>query len=738
MAVRDLTLPALGPRLSEFARRSGLAGFWPWWTAQLNALVPAKPRAALERRRMRPVLVFDGDHATLWRPGMEGERAVMLPATTVTLTGDAATVAGAGRAALASLANDGYGASAVMPKVVLSVPPRDVLRKTLALPAAVEPNLRQTLAYDLDRHTPFKAEELYFDAVVVGRNPEKKEIRVDLVSCRKAVVDAAMRHATAWGAAVSAAVPEPPATASASRLNLLPHEARSSLAVWKRWQFWLPLALVAAVALAAIAIPLWQKRDYAIALNALAADARTQANVSDALRTELETKVGDYNFALEKKYAFPSAFRVVDEMSRVLPDDTWLTQMEMKTIAKGKETQREILVRGETANAGRLVQLVEESPLFAQTAPRSPTTKIQPGPGEIFDLGAQLKPLAAPAQVALLANREGRGGFAAPAATPAVSDRVDRGTCRCCGGKDHGRATRLARPTPAPTDAASAPPPGTPAPADRRTCNIDRDAGAIDRNTRAVACCRAQARRAACGGPGGFRPEGCGAPGPRRTGPMDIGAGHHACDAARATAGDDSAISRPRVSRPRHPERRRQPGPPPKAPELRTRRRREPSNDTGDHLAPVAAPAARAGRRLAAAGRRRGAARAGRTDHPASPALRRRDRANLQPARAVPPRGSAGAGTARRPRRDEAEGMDGASFSRIRRRTWPVPNCPTWFGQPSRTTTGGSRPARVPPRTRKPASGRPSSPCSSSPPRRRWRRSSPRSTRRCLTSWSTT
>ena len=50
--------------------------------------------------------------------------------------------------------------------------------------------------------------------------------------------------------------------------------ARIGARVWKRWQFWLPLALVAAVALAAIAIPLWQKRDYAIALNALAADAR--------------------------------------------------------------------------------------------------------------------------------------------------------------------------------------------------------------------------------------------------------------------------------------------------------------------------------------------------------------------------------------------------------------------------------------------------------------------------------
>ncbi len=414
-----MTLPAIGPRLAEFARRSGVAGFWPWWTSQLNAIVPPGPRAALERRRMRPVLVFDGDHATLWRPGMDGKRVVMVAASDVSLAGDAASVAAAGRAAVASLAAGG-DAGTLPGKVVLSMPQREVLRKTLVLPAAVEPNLRQTLGYDLDRHTPFRADELYFDAIVVGRMPDRKEIRVDLVSCRKVVVDAALRHATAWGLTVAAAVPEPPAGAAHSRLNLLPHEARSMRALWKRWQFWLPLCLVALVALAAIAIPLWQKRDYAIALNAVAADAKAQAAVSERLRAELETKVADFNFALEKKYAFPSAFRVVDEISRVLPDDTWLTQFEMKSIAKGKETQREILVRGETANAGRLVQLFEESPLFAQTAPRSPTTKIQPGPGEIFDLGAQLKPLAAPAKVALL-TAEKPAESAATSASPSAA-----------------------------------------------------------------------------------------------------------------------------------------------------------------------------------------------------------------------------------------------------------------------------------------------------------------------------
>jgi hypothetical protein len=38
----------------------------------------------------------------------------------------------------------------------------------LRLPAAVEQDLKQALAYDLDRHTPFKPDELHFDAAVVA------------------------------------------------------------------------------------------------------------------------------------------------------------------------------------------------------------------------------------------------------------------------------------------------------------------------------------------------------------------------------------------------------------------------------------------------------------------------------------------------------------------------------------------------------------------------------------------
>jgi hypothetical protein len=169
----------------------------------------------------------------------------------------------------------------------------------------------------------------------------------------------------------------------------------------RSWQIWVPLGLLVAAALFATALPLWQKRGYAIALQQQAMQGRTAADASNALREQLERLTGEYNFALSKKYAFPSALQSVDDLSKLLPDDTWLTQLEVKNTAKGKDAKREIVVRGESANAGRLISLFEESNLFTDAAPRSPTTKIQPGPGEIFDVGAQLKPLPPPVPVQL-------------------------------------------------------------------------------------------------------------------------------------------------------------------------------------------------------------------------------------------------------------------------------------------------------------------------------------------------
>ena len=416
-ADRDLAMPAAGAMRRDLARRLGVAGFWRWWLRMLGSLVPSGPRTAIERRRMRPVLLFDGDAATLWQPTAEAGRLALAQVGRVALGGDAATVLSEGRSAIAAVARNG----AAPTKVVIALTPRAILRKSLTLPTAVEHDLRQAIGYDLDRHTPFKPEELYFDAQVVDRDPARAQIRIDLATARRPLVDAAVAHAHAWGAKVVAVTPAEPPALPASGLNLLPPELRNGARFAKRWQFWLPIALLVAVALVAVVLPVWQKREYAIALNEVAGKATLEAARSETLRTQLDRQIGDYNFALERKYAYPGTVRVLEDVTRLLPDDTWLTQLEIKSPTRGKEAQRELSLRGESINAGRLVTLLEDSHLFTQAAPRSPTTKIQPGPGEIFDVAAQLKPLPPPAAVALAMNdKAGAAPPASAAETPAV------------------------------------------------------------------------------------------------------------------------------------------------------------------------------------------------------------------------------------------------------------------------------------------------------------------------------
>jgi len=407
--------------LRNVAHRLELPALWSWWTGELGRALPAASRTAVQRRRTRPILAFASGVAVLWVPRVASGKLELVEQARIPLDGDPAAIAQAGHAAVAGLARKVYGGKLQATKLRVALPPSQVLRKTLVLPAAIEENLRQAIEWDLDRHTPFAADQLYFDAVVVGRDPQNTSIHVDWAAALRSHVDQAVRQAQSWGAVVVAVTPEVAVANAAvpilpSRLNLLPAEARTDAAPWRRWQFWLPLGLVLVIVAAAVAVPIWQKRERVIGLLKEAAEARAQAAAADTLRAEFEKMTGDYNFALARKFGFPPAVQLIEDVTRLLPDDTWLLQFELKTPSRGKEPTREIVLRGESGSASRLVALLEESKLFEQASPRSPMTKIQPGPGEIFDLGAQLKPLSPPAMIELVSAAP--TDDAAPAGVP--------------------------------------------------------------------------------------------------------------------------------------------------------------------------------------------------------------------------------------------------------------------------------------------------------------------------------
>ena len=112
--------------------------------------------------------------AVLWVPEVANGHLAYKEAARIPLSSNTdAARRGAPRSRRSASANGGRSSP---PRVVVALPPDQVLRKTINLPAAVEDNLAQVLAYDLDRHTPFKPEEVCFDARIVGARYRQKGI----------------------------------------------------------------------------------------------------------------------------------------------------------------------------------------------------------------------------------------------------------------------------------------------------------------------------------------------------------------------------------------------------------------------------------------------------------------------------------------------------------------------------------------------------------------------------------
>jgi len=76
-----------------------------------------------------------------------------------------------------------------MVRTVFCIPAERVLTRTLSLPAAAEDNLRQVLSFEMDRQTPFKADQIYFDSRVLGRDASGRNLQVELVLLPRAQLD---------------------------------------------------------------------------------------------------------------------------------------------------------------------------------------------------------------------------------------------------------------------------------------------------------------------------------------------------------------------------------------------------------------------------------------------------------------------------------------------------------------------------------------------------------------------
>jgi general secretion pathway protein L len=408
----DTTSAATLPKFSSLDRfkagagvRGSLRGFWAWWMRGLASWVPQRLRTVFGLSQQRLLLQRVGDD-------------VRLLLTTRDAAGvDALRELGRVPFDLEAREGDDPLAEIVSARVAglprwLLLPAAHGLRRRLTLPAAAADRLRDVLAFEIDRQTPFAADEVSYDARVLDRRGDH-QIDVELVVIPKAALDRALDglgaplRASLAGVDMIASAPQPPqpkepgdeieeAWAARAALdsiplgvNLLPSAQRRH----RRDPSSMLNLVLAAVAVAALGAGLWQIRaNRSEAADAFEAEAKLRSQQAKRVADEkkqLVDLVEGMRFLQNTRNGRPTTVEVLDELSRRLPNNTYVEKVSIEG--------DKLLVIGLSGEASRLVEMLQTSKLWRSM---SLTGALQPDPRsgkDRFTLAADLA-IVAPAE----------------------------------------------------------------------------------------------------------------------------------------------------------------------------------------------------------------------------------------------------------------------------------------------------------------------------------------------------
>ncbi len=249
--------------------------------------------------------------------------------------------------------------------VVIDLQAGKALQPTIKLPLAAAESLKDVLAFEMDRHTPFKADNVYYDFRVLSADTEQQRLSVEMLVAPRDDVHRAVDIVRTWGFE-----PERVASASAStgrrNYNLLPDSQLKPRG--RAMQRLSAAAAVAVIALLAVAVylPLEQAKAELETAERKLDKVRVVAEKANSLKDQVANLLARNSFVVDEKRRIPTAVEILDEITRTLPDDTWLLQL----VFRGGTLR----ISGYSENPSALIRLLEQSALLTEVRFSSPVT----------------------------------------------------------------------------------------------------------------------------------------------------------------------------------------------------------------------------------------------------------------------------------------------------------------------------------------------------------------------------
>jgi general secretion pathway protein L len=350
--------------------KAGPAGkFFRWWIEELRHAMPETWKRKLQQALRRVTLVVDGETLVV---GVDDNRS--LRTLEVFSIAEDATLQ---KKQVESLLfrNDLQEAPRFM---LLKL--GDVLNRELKLPLAAVSNMAQVLSFEMDRQTPFRASDVFFDWKVLERVVDSGQIRLELFVAPRPDVNQAVNAVTSRGFQLAGVdVFDGDRTLG---VNLLPVERRVRRRNPKT-RLNLALGAFSVILLALImAQSLYLRAHQVAALEEAIAGVQSEARVVMQIKSQIAETSEAAGFLARSRSAVPLAIDVLADVTRILPDNTYLDRLVI--------TNSNVQMQGKSQNAQQLIELVNGSPLLDDAAFRG-STRLDARSGlEIFEVNAEV------------------------------------------------------------------------------------------------------------------------------------------------------------------------------------------------------------------------------------------------------------------------------------------------------------------------------------------------------------
>jgi general secretion pathway protein L len=260
--------------------------------------------------------------------------------------------------------------------VRLRLPESYLLERSLLLPLAADRDLAGVLSHEIDRITPFRADEIFWQFAVEQRDRAKGQMKIRLSLVPKAPWDSLLTAFSAAGVPVTTIeLPQLGRRIDVDR-NLSRREQ------WARHRQLGLAGLFVGMAVIAILLPFVTQ---ALALHTVdqqIASLRPDVAKAEALRQQITNGTTGIDAIAAEEARTGDVLAVLAAVTDALPDDTYLTSLSLR--------QGHLSLSGQSTAAAQLIGTLSAKHLLRNAAFDAPITRSDQSKLDLFSIRADL------------------------------------------------------------------------------------------------------------------------------------------------------------------------------------------------------------------------------------------------------------------------------------------------------------------------------------------------------------